>query len=120
VQYFALSWAEGLNLSTNARYIGRVATERHVYGIKCNVQAAAGSASLVSIFATASGTAPASGTGIVDATHGTRCDANTASNTEQDMLGSSTNLTVLAGYSLWAVFSGSGTSGNGGLNISFR
>jgi hypothetical protein len=114
LQYFALSWAEGLNLSTNARYIGRVGTTRHVYGIKCNVQAAAGSASTVHVYSTASGTAPASGT-LLDSTG---CNANSASNTEQDM--GVAGADILANYSLWAVFSGSGTSGNGGLNITFR
>jgi hypothetical protein len=114
LQYFALAWAEGVNLSTNARYVGRVGSTRHVYGIKCNVQAAGGSASTVHLYSTASGTAPASGT-LLDSTG---CNANAASNTEQDM--GVAGADILAGYTIWAVFSGSGTSGNGGLNLTFR
>jgi hypothetical protein len=117
LQYFFLTWAEGLNLSTNARYISRFASPKVIYGIKCNVQAAAGSASTVQLFSTASGSAPNSGTRL-DASG---CNANTASNTEQDMGVASGGLgTTTPGYTIWATFSGSGTSGNGGLTITYR
>src|SRR5271157_3618102 len=114
VQYRDLTWAEGLNLSTNARFVGRFATPRVVYGIKCNVQAAGGATSTVHLWSTASGTAPASGTPLDT----TGCNANLASNTEQDM-GVAGN-PIVAAYTVWATFSGAGTSGNGGLTISYR
>src|SRR5271157_1019586 len=114
VQYRDLTWAEGLNLSTNARFVGRFATPRVVYGIKCNVQAAGGATSTVHLWSTASGTAPGSGTPLDT----TGCNANLASNTEQDM-GVAGN-PIVAAYTVWATFSGAGTSGNGGLTISYR
>jgi trimeric autotransporter adhesin len=117
VMYYNLTWAEGLNLSTNARYISRIASPKIIYGIKCNVQAAAGSASTVHLFSTASGAAPSSGTPLDT----TGCNANAASNTEQDMGVASGGLgTTTPGYTLWAIFSGSGTGGNGGLTITYR
>jgi hypothetical protein len=111
--YYPLTWAEGLNLSANARYIGHFDTAATIYGIKCNVQAAA-TAGTITVYQAPSGSAPAT-TAVSTAT----CNVATAGNTDQNML-PTTNPTITAGNNLWAVFSGTGTAGNGGLTVSYR
>jgi hypothetical protein len=119
VQYFPLTWASGQNLvqsPVNGLSLGRVATPRTVLGIKCMVSNAVGATAGFDIYATASGTAPGSGTKL----NTSSCPANTASNTEFDM--GVTSSAVVAGYWLWVVPTGTWSSsvGSGTVNVSFR
>jgi hypothetical protein len=115
-QIYSFSWAEGLNLSADPRYIGRPQFTRTVYKITCNVRRAAGAAGKVNIFAVPNGTDPATGGTRLDSTAG--CDVNTASNTAQDM--GIVNPSIPSDSTLFAVFTGTGLLGTGGLTILAR
>jgi hypothetical protein len=125
VQYFPITWASGQNLTqspVNALAMGMFSTTRTIYKIKCMVNNAVGATAGFDIYATASGTAPASGTKLNSAS----CPANTASNTEFDMgvaaatstASSITTTTLTVGGTLtgtWAVgqtVSGAGVTAN--------
>jgi hypothetical protein len=119
VQYFVITWASGQNLvqsSVNGLPLGRVATPRTIIGIRCMVNNAVGATAGFDIYSTASGTAPASGTKL----NTTACNANTASNAEQDMAVASAS--VPAGYWIYLVATGTWSSsvGSGAVNVSFR
>jgi hypothetical protein len=119
VQYFPITWASGQNLtqsSVNALPMGRFATPRTIYTIKCMVNNAVGATAGFDIYATASGTAPASGTKI----NSTSCNANTASNTEQDMGVASAQVPGL--YWIYLIPTGTWSSsvGSGAAQVSFR
>jgi hypothetical protein len=119
LQYFPITWSAGQNLtqsSVNALPIGRFGVPRTIYSIKCMVNNAVGATAGFDIYATASGTAPASGTKI----NSTACNANTASNTEQDMGVASAQVPGL--YWIYLVPTGTWTSsvGSGGAIVGFR
>jgi hypothetical protein len=119
LQYFPITWASGQNLvqsPVNGLPIGRFASPRTVYGIKCMVNNAVGATAGFDIYATAGGIAPASGTKL----NTTSCDANTASNTEQNM--GPVVAQVPALYWIYLVATGTWTTsvGSGGATVSFR
>jgi hypothetical protein len=119
VQYFPMTWASGQNLvqsPVNGLPLGRFSAARTIYGIRCMVNNAVGATAGFDIYATASGTAPASGTKL----NTTSCNANTASNTEQDM--GITASAVPQGYWIYLVATGTWTSsvGSGAFNLSYR
>jgi hypothetical protein len=120
VQYANVAWVSGQNLvqsSVNGIVMGpRFASPRTIYGIKCMVNNAVGATAGFDIYATASGTAPASGTKL----NTNSCNANTASNSEFDMLVASPQ--VPAGYWIYLVATGTWTSsvGSGGAQVDFR
>jgi hypothetical protein len=120
VQYANAAWVSGQNLvqsPVNGIVMGpRFASPRTVYGIKCMVNNAVGATAGFDIYATASGTAPASGTKL----NTNSCNANTASNSEFDMLVASPQ--VPAGYWIYLVPTGTWSSsvGSGGAQVDFR
>jgi hypothetical protein len=119
VQYFPITWASGQNLvqsPVNGLPIGRFLTPRTIYGIRCMVNNAVGATAGFDIYATAEGTAPASGTKL----NSTSCNANTASNTSQDMGIASSQ--VPAAYIVYMVATGTWSSsvGSGFGQVSFR
>jgi hypothetical protein len=110
---YAFSWGEGINLSAAPRYVNRTQFQRAILKITCNVTTAAGTAGKVNVFSVPNGTAPASGTRL-DNLAG--CNVNTASNTAQDM--GITVAIIPADSTIFAIFTGTGLLGNGGLTIS--
>jgi len=118
VQYFPFSWLPGMDLSTATAGIrvGRFATPRILYAIRCNIDLAAGAAQTM-IFKdqTASGLISA-GTTINSGSF----NMNGTPGTEVSVALTSTPLLVPTDYWLGAVVTGSATAGSGACQFTFR
>jgi hypothetical protein len=117
VQYAAISWLPGQNLSAANAMITRVGQVRTIEGVFCTPEVVVGGTATMDFYYAASGTALSAGTKI----NTTALNANTGANTEQSL--GVTNASVPASDRIGFVAAGAGwasSTGAGGCVVAYR